>query len=172
MVYILYGISRVPFEIPHKISYPHIETCNFFYKMLKFQELSDLRARKQFWNPTYTHKRHTIIIELHSVYCSYFEENKLYHNGLTPHIISYVTYRSALSDIKEASFSSITRANRAINSSLPVICMTKHLTQQRLLLNTHGQAEIHFKDNFCLHSIYGSGQEGGPILLSGLTIKW
>ena len=24
---ILYGISKVPFEIPHKISYPYIERC-------------------------------------------------------------------------------------------------------------------------------------------------
>ena len=26
---ILCGISKVPFEIPHKISYPYIERCDF-----------------------------------------------------------------------------------------------------------------------------------------------
>ena len=32
---ILCGISKVPFEIPHKISYPYIERYNF-YEILKF----------------------------------------------------------------------------------------------------------------------------------------
>ena len=27
---ILYGISKVPFEIPHKISYPYIERYDFY----------------------------------------------------------------------------------------------------------------------------------------------
>ena len=27
---ILCGISKVPFEIPHKISYPYIERCVFY----------------------------------------------------------------------------------------------------------------------------------------------
>ena len=31
----LCGISKVPFEIPHKISYPYIETYDF-YTRLKF----------------------------------------------------------------------------------------------------------------------------------------
>ena len=35
---ILCGISKVPFEIeiPHKISYPYIERCDFIYR-LKFK---------------------------------------------------------------------------------------------------------------------------------------
>ena len=32
---ILCGISKVPFEIPHKISYPYIEIC-VFYSQVKF----------------------------------------------------------------------------------------------------------------------------------------
>ena len=28
--YILYEISKVPFEIEHKISYPYIERCAFY----------------------------------------------------------------------------------------------------------------------------------------------
>ena len=28
---ILYGISKVPFEIPHKISCPYIERCAFYF---------------------------------------------------------------------------------------------------------------------------------------------
>ena len=32
---ILCGISKVPFEIPHKISYPYTERYNF-YAILKF----------------------------------------------------------------------------------------------------------------------------------------
>ena len=32
---ILCGISKVPFEIPQKISYTYIEKCDF-YKTLKF----------------------------------------------------------------------------------------------------------------------------------------
>ena len=46
---ILYVISRVPFEIPHKISYPCIDRCTF-YSQVKFLELLDLRVRKHFWN--------------------------------------------------------------------------------------------------------------------------
>ena len=45
---ILSGISKGTFEIPHKISYPHIERCNF-YTTLQFEELLDSRARKYFW---------------------------------------------------------------------------------------------------------------------------
>ena len=32
---ILYGTSKVPFEIPHKISYPYIERYDFFYTTVK-----------------------------------------------------------------------------------------------------------------------------------------
>ena len=32
---ILCGISKVPFEIPHKISYPHIERYDFWIKILQ-----------------------------------------------------------------------------------------------------------------------------------------
>ena len=46
---ILCGISKVPFEIPHKISYPYIERCDF-YTTLKLYELLDLRAHMRFWN--------------------------------------------------------------------------------------------------------------------------
>ena len=46
---ILCGISKVPFEIPHKISYPYIERY-VFYTTLKFWELLDLRALACFWN--------------------------------------------------------------------------------------------------------------------------
>ena len=46
---ILCGIPKVPFEIPHKISYPYIERYDF-YAALKFQELLDLRAHTCFWN--------------------------------------------------------------------------------------------------------------------------
>ena len=41
--YVLHGISKVPFEIPYKISYPYIER----YASLK---LLDLRVRKRFWS--------------------------------------------------------------------------------------------------------------------------
>ena len=30
---ILFGISKVPFEIPRKISYPYIERCVFYLQM-------------------------------------------------------------------------------------------------------------------------------------------
>ena len=30
---ILCGISKVPFEIPHKISHPYIERCMFYTQM-------------------------------------------------------------------------------------------------------------------------------------------
>ena len=30
---ILCGISKVPFEIPRKISYPHIERCVFYQQV-------------------------------------------------------------------------------------------------------------------------------------------
>ena len=46
---ILCGISKGTFEIPHKISYPYIERCEF-YSQVKFSELLDLRAHKSFWN--------------------------------------------------------------------------------------------------------------------------
>ena len=46
---ILCGISKVPFEIPHKISYPYIERYDF-YTTLKFSELLELRAHMRFWN--------------------------------------------------------------------------------------------------------------------------
>ena len=41
--------QRSPFEIPHKISYPYIERCDF-YTTLKFKELLNLRSHKYFWN--------------------------------------------------------------------------------------------------------------------------
>ena len=44
---ILCGISKVPFEIPHNISYPYIERSAFYSQV---EELLDLRARKPFWN--------------------------------------------------------------------------------------------------------------------------
>ena len=47
--YILCGISKVPFEIPHKISHPYIKRCVFYWDV-KIQELLDLRAHKCFWN--------------------------------------------------------------------------------------------------------------------------
>ena len=46
---ILCGISKVPFEIPHKIPYQCIERCDF-QTTLKFLELLDLRAHMRFWN--------------------------------------------------------------------------------------------------------------------------
>ena len=46
---ILCGISKVPFEIPHRISYPYIERY-VFYTTLKFSELLDLRAHTHFGN--------------------------------------------------------------------------------------------------------------------------
>ena len=46
---ILCGISEVPFEIPHKISYPYIDRC-IFYSGVQASELSDLSARERFWN--------------------------------------------------------------------------------------------------------------------------
>ena len=50
---ILCGISKVPFEIAHKISFPYIERCAF-YLDVKIQELLDLRAHKCFWNAPWT----------------------------------------------------------------------------------------------------------------------
>ena len=46
---ILSGISKVPFEIPHKISYPYIERYGF-HTTSKFQEFLDLRAHVHFLN--------------------------------------------------------------------------------------------------------------------------
>ena len=46
---ILCEIWKVSFEIPHKISYPHIERYDF-YTTLKFKELLGLRALTRFWN--------------------------------------------------------------------------------------------------------------------------
>ena len=46
---ILCGISKVTFEIPHKISYPYIERCAVCWEV-KFQELPGSQARKCFWN--------------------------------------------------------------------------------------------------------------------------
>ena len=47
---ILCGFSKVPFEIPQKISYPYsIERC-VFYPQVKISELLELRVRKHFWN--------------------------------------------------------------------------------------------------------------------------
>ena len=51
---ILCGISKSPFEIPHKISYPYIERYNF-YTALEFYELLDLRAHTCFWNAPQYH---------------------------------------------------------------------------------------------------------------------
>ena len=45
---ILCGMSKVPFEIPHKISYPYIERCAF-YSQVKFEELLDLRTPEHFF---------------------------------------------------------------------------------------------------------------------------
>ena len=45
--YVLCGISKVPFEIPHKISYPYIERCSF-YLDVQIQELLDSRVVKCF----------------------------------------------------------------------------------------------------------------------------
>ena len=46
---ILCGISKVPFEIPHKISYPYIEK-SIFHLYVKILGLLDLRPQKCFWN--------------------------------------------------------------------------------------------------------------------------
>ena len=46
---ILRGISKVPLEIPHKISDPYIERYDF-YTTSKFSELLDLRAHTRYWN--------------------------------------------------------------------------------------------------------------------------
>ena len=46
---ILRGISKVPFEIPHKISDPYIERYDF-YTTSKFSELLDLTAHTRYWN--------------------------------------------------------------------------------------------------------------------------
>ena len=43
---ILRGISKVPFEIPHKISYPYIGKYDFW--ILKFYELLDSRVHSRF----------------------------------------------------------------------------------------------------------------------------
>ena len=56
---ILCGISKVPFEIPRKMSNPYIERYDF-YPTLNFKELLDLRAHICFWTPlppppTHTH---------------------------------------------------------------------------------------------------------------------
>ena len=40
---ILWGISKVPFEIPHKISYPYIEGCVVHQKAY-ILELLDLKV--------------------------------------------------------------------------------------------------------------------------------
>ena len=45
---ILGGISKVPFEIPHKISHTYNERCAF-YSDVTILELFDLRAHKCFW---------------------------------------------------------------------------------------------------------------------------
>ena len=47
---ILYGISKVPFEIPHKISYPYIERYNLILYNIEILRLLDLRAHMHFWN--------------------------------------------------------------------------------------------------------------------------
>ena len=46
---ILCGISKVAFEIPHKIYYSYM-TGVYFMEIRQFQELLDLRAHKCFWN--------------------------------------------------------------------------------------------------------------------------
>ena len=46
---ILREISKVPFEIPHKISDPYIERYDF-YTTSKFAELLDLRGHTRYWN--------------------------------------------------------------------------------------------------------------------------
>ena len=46
---ILCEISKVAFEIRHKIFYPYIEKWPF-YTMLKIQKNSYLIARRRFWN--------------------------------------------------------------------------------------------------------------------------
>ena len=51
---ILCGISKVSFEIPHKISDPYIERW-WFYTVLKIWELLDLRGHKCFWNASQYH---------------------------------------------------------------------------------------------------------------------
>ena len=56
---ILCGISKAPFEIPHKISYPYIERYEF-YTTLKFYKLLDLRAHMRFWNA----RRLQIVIDI------------------------------------------------------------------------------------------------------------
>ena len=43
---ILCGILKIPFEIPHKLSYPNIERCTF-YSQMKTEELLDFRALKR-----------------------------------------------------------------------------------------------------------------------------
>ena len=50
---ILYGISKVHFEIPHKISYPYVERC-VFHSQVKIWELLDLWDCKRFWNAPLT----------------------------------------------------------------------------------------------------------------------
>ena len=77
---ILCGISKVPFEIPHKISYPYIERYDF-YAILKFLELLDLRAHKCFWNaPQHNQHNHTVYMckiwnhLLHWLFDCYFWE--------------------------------------------------------------------------------------------------
>ena len=47
--YILGGISKGTFEIPHKIYYPYIERYDF-YTTLKSLKLLDLRTHTRFWN--------------------------------------------------------------------------------------------------------------------------
>ena len=56
---ILCGISKVPFEIPHKISCPYIERFAF-YTTSKFWELLHLRAHKCFWNAPQAISNHGI----------------------------------------------------------------------------------------------------------------
>ena len=46
---ILHGISKVPFEIPCKKSYPYIWKIPFLYN-IDISRTLDLIARKHFWN--------------------------------------------------------------------------------------------------------------------------
>ena len=54
--YISCGVSKDTFELPHKISYPYIEICDF-HTMLKMEELWDLTAHSHVWsNPKWNHE--------------------------------------------------------------------------------------------------------------------
>ena len=46
---ILCAISKVPFEIPHKISYTYIDSCRF-YPQVKILKPLDVTAYTCFWN--------------------------------------------------------------------------------------------------------------------------